>query len=128
MRLAAKATAGPTLAGLLGITGALHFVVPRFYDAIIPPVLPGSARTWVLASGGAELVCAAAVASPRTRRLGAGLAAILFVLVFPANVQMALNWRRGSTLRALVGAARLPLQVPLVWWAWRVHRSAGPVS
>ena len=118
----ARPVAGPALAGLLTVTGAAHFVFPAFYDPIVPRALPGSARGWVLASGAAELACAAAVASKRTRPVGAALAAVLFVVVFPANIQMAADWRHRGPLKAGLAWARLPLQVPLIWWALWVRR------
>ena len=115
------------LAGLLGVAGATHLAVPRLYDRLIPPWL-GPPRPWVLGSGVAELGCALAVAVPRTRHAGALAAVALFVVVFPGNVQMALDSRRGAgswTRRSTVAWARLPLQVPLVLWARRVARDAG---
>ena len=111
---------GSALAGFLGMAGLAHFVAPGFYDAIVPRLLPGPTRNWVLASGAAELACAAVVAAPRTRRLGATVAAVFFVVVFPANVQMAVDWRNRSILTATIAFARLPLQIPLIWWAWQV--------
>lgn len=108
------------LAALLAVAGTGHFAAPGLFDAMIPAALPGEPRTWTLASGAAELAVAAAVAAPRTRRLGGYAAAALFVAVFPANVQMALD--AGSTVERVVTWGRLPLQVPLVWWAWRVAR------
>jgi uncharacterized membrane protein len=118
---ARRATAG-ALAGFLGVAGLAHFLAPTFYEPLIPHALPGSPRGWVLVSGAAELACAAAVAGKRSRRLGATLAAILFVAVFPANVQMAVDWTHEGALKAVLGWARLPLQVPLIWWALRVRR------
>ena len=114
---------GPaTLATMLTATGLLHLAVPAPFDAIVPRSLPGTARFWTVASGIAELVVAAAVAAPRTRRLGAAAAAGLFVAVFPANVKMARDWsQRPAALRA-VAWGRLPLQVPLVAWALAVRR------
>jgi uncharacterized membrane protein len=113
---------------MLTVTGVAHFVVPRFYDPIIPHALPGTARGWVLASGGAELAVAAAVAVRRSRRAGATVAAVLFVAVFPANVQMAVNWSRRSALESTLAWARLPAQVPLIWWALRVRRATSEHS
>jgi len=118
--------AGIALAALLTVTGVTHFLAPSFYDPIVPHALPGSARAWVYASGAAELACAAALARPRTRHLGATLALILFVVVFPANIQMAVDWRHDGALKATVAWVRLPLQIPLIWWAWRVRRRAAP--
>jgi len=109
------------LAGLLTAAGFTHFLRPAFYDAIVPGVLPGPPRTWTYVSGLAELACAAAIASPRTRRVGGLMAAALFVAVFPANVQMALDWRDRPAWHQAVAYGRLPLQAPLVWWALRVR-------
>jgi uncharacterized membrane protein len=110
------------LAALLAAAGAGHFAAPRFFDAMIPRVLPGEPRTWTSASGVAELAVAAAVAVPRTRRLGGYAAAALFVAVFPANVQMALDWSGRSVPERTAAWARLPLQIPLIRWALRVAR------
>ena len=107
---------------MLTATGAAHFLRPQVFDPLVPRRL-GSARAWVLASGADELAVAAAVAAPRTRRVGATAAALLFVGVFPGNVQMALDARRSrSAAYRAVAYGRLPLQVPLVLWALRVRR------
>jgi uncharacterized membrane protein len=110
------------LAGLLGGAGLLHLLVPGPYDRIVPGWLPAP-RAWTYGSGVVELAVAAAVAAPRTRRQGALAAAVLFVAVFPANVQMALDAE--STPARAVAYARLPLQVPLVLWALQVRRQRG---
>ena len=122
------ATSGPRsallLSGLLAGMGVLHFAVPRPFDAMIPPVLPGSPRGWTQVSGVAELAVAAAVALPATRRRGALAAAGLFAAVFPANVQMAYNWRNASAPKRALAFGRLPLQAPLLGWAFSVSRGA----
>src|SRR5215210_2554741 len=82
------------LAAFLGFAGVAHFKNPEFFDDIVPHALPGSGRTWTYVSGVAELACAVAVARPATRRTGGLAAAALFVAVFPANVQMAVDWRK----------------------------------
>jgi len=117
-----KAAVG--LAAFLGSAGATHFIAPSFYDVLVPRVLPGPRRAWTIVSGIAELVCAALIARPRTRRLGATLAFGLFIAVFPGNVQMAVDWRDEPLLRRLIAYGRLPLQIPLLIWAWRVRQSA----
>jgi uncharacterized membrane protein len=112
------------LAGLLATAGAAHFARPRNFDAIVPRALPGPARAWTYASGAAELALAAGVALPRTRRRAALVTAAFFVGVFPANVKMAVDWRdRPGPLRA-AALGRLPVQVPLVWWARGVAKGA----
>lgn len=112
------------LATLLGGAGVLHFVTPSVYDPLVPEQLPGSARFWTLASGVAELTVAAAVAVPRTRRLGGLAAAALFVAVFPANVKMAVDWSGRSATERAIALGRLPLQIPLLLWAWKVRQEA----
>jgi uncharacterized membrane protein len=119
-----RPTPAAGLVTLLTSTGVLHFAVPAPFDEIVPEQLPGTARSWTYLSGAAELVIAALVATPRTRRLGGLLAALLFIAVFPANVKMALDWSdRPSWMRALA-YGRLPLQIPLVFWAVLVSRLA----
>ena len=110
------------LTALLTTTGVLHLVTPAPFDAIVPRCLPGGPRFWTLASGVAELGVAAAVAVPRTRRLGAAAAAGLFVAVFPANVKLARDWSGRSVAARAVAYGRLPAQVPLVTWALAVRR------
>jgi uncharacterized membrane protein len=108
------------LAALLAGAAVTHFAAPRPYDAIVPRGLPGSPRFWTYASGLAELTVAAAVAHPRTRRVGGLAAAGLFAAVFPANVKMAVDWRHRPPMQRAIAYGRLPLQVPLIWWALRV--------
>ena len=112
------------LTALLGFAGVAHFVNPGFFDEIVPHALPGSPRSWTYLSGVAELACAAAVARPSTRRIGGLAAAIVFVAVFPANVQMAVDWRSRPAPEQAAAYGRLPLQIPLVLWALRVRRNA----
>ena len=112
------------LAALLGVAGVAHFVNPGFFDEIVPHALPGSPRSWTYLSGVAELACAAAVARPSTRRIGGLAAAIVFVAVFPANIQMAVDWRSRPVPEQAAAYGRLPLQIPLVLWALRVRRNA----
>ena len=108
------------LAGLMVAAGTAHFLAPRTYERIVPNAL-GDPGVWVSLSGAAQVVGGVLLAGRRTRRLGAWWVACLMVLVFPANVQMALDgglegarWPLDSPLAAWL---RLPLQIPLVLWA-----------
>lgn len=109
------------LAGLLAVTGAMHFVAPKVFASIIPRLLPARSAL-VYASGAAELACAAGLAVPRTRRVAGWATALLFVALFPANVQMALDAGDRSSAYRAATYARLPVQVPLVLWAVSVAR------
>ncbi|MET0467190.1 MAG: hypothetical protein ABWZ87_00480, partial [Aeromicrobium sp.] len=73
-----------------------------------------------------ELVCAAAVINPGTRRVGALASAGLLAAVFPANVQMAVDVvgsRRASPAFKAGVLARLPLQWPLIRAALNLRRA-----
>jgi uncharacterized membrane protein len=117
------------LAGLLAVAGVSHVAVPRVYDQIVPRRL-GNARAWTLASGIAELACAAGLAVPRTRRTAALASAALFVGVYPANVNQAVLAHRNRATTAVRAASlvRLPMQVPLVIWALRLARREAAVA
>lgn len=114
------------LAALLMFAGVAHLVAPGNFDGIVPHVLPGSGRWWTLGSGAVEIGLAMGVLSPATRRAAATLTAIFFVLVFPANIQMAVDWASRSDWEFLLALLRLPLQIPLVWWAWHVRNRTVP--
>ncbi|HYD10921.1 MAG TPA: hypothetical protein VEA78_12540 [Acidimicrobiales bacterium] len=113
------------LAGVLAAAGVAHFVVPEPFEEIIPAPLRDHDTLLTYASGVAELACAAGLLPAKTRRAAALATALLFVLVFPANVQMALDGG-GDRVPAWAAWARLPLQVPLLVWAIRIasRRSA----
>ncbi|WP_064441988.1 DoxX family protein [Hoyosella altamirensis] len=118
------------LAVLLLGAGTMHFVTPKLFDAIVPKYLPGDARGYTYASGVAELAIGASLLDPRTRRTGATLAMLLFIAVFPANVQMAIDWLRSDKIpmAGKVGVvARLPLQIPMVTEAMKARRRSGAV-
>ncbi len=110
------------LATLFAVSGVLHFVRPRRFEAIVPRWLPARRRL-VYLSGAAELGCAAGLAHPATRRTAGLASAGLLMMVFPANVQMAYDVSRSdSTLATALAIGRLPLQLPMIrtaWWAWR---------
>ncbi|OBH47125.1 DoxX family protein [Mycobacterium mantenii] len=108
---------------LLGV-GTLHFVAPAPFDTIVPAELPGSARLYTYASGVAEVGVGAALLPRRTRRLAALAAAVLFIGVFPANVNMCRLWWNKPWPMRIAALARLPLQVPMITTALKIHRNS----
>ncbi len=108
------------------VSGVIHLVKPEVFESIVPKFLPRH-RELVLASGVAELVCAAAVIAPPTRRIGGLASAGLLAAVFPANVQMAVDvvssHKASPAFKAGV-LARLPLQWPLIRAALNLARSS----
>jgi uncharacterized membrane protein len=108
------------LAAFFVFAGAMHFVIPRSYERIVPGWLPNAALL-VVVSGIAEILGGIGVLIPGVQRYaGIGLIALL-VAVFPANVEM-LRLARDAGAPFFAQAAlwlRLPLQPLLVWWVWR---------
>jgi uncharacterized membrane protein len=103
------------------ITGVLHFTRTGTYESIMPGYLPAH-RELVLISGAAEIAGGVGVAYAGTRR-AAGLWLIaLLILVFPANVNMALHPDRYTSIPPSLLWARLPLQGLLIWWVRRATR------
>ncbi len=109
------------LIALLGGSGVLHFVRPAPFVAMVPRQLPWP-RELVYLSGAVELLGAGLMAAPRTRKIGGYVSAALLVGVFPANVSMALGSRTRTPLYRVITWVRLPLQAPLVKWAWDAGR------
>src|SRR5476649_789727 len=108
------------LAAFFVFAGAMHFVMPRSYERIVPGWLPNAALL-VIVSGVAEILGGIGVLIPGLQRYaGIGLI-VLLVAVFPANVEM-LRLARDAGAPFLAQTAlwlRLPLQPVLVWWVWR---------
>ncbi len=109
------------LAPFFVVAGVNHFVHPDFYLAMMPPYLPLH-RELVVLSGAWEALGGLAGLSPGLRaRAGWGLVALL-VAVYPANVHMALNPELYPDLGATALYLRLPLQIPLIAWAYWATR------
>jgi uncharacterized membrane protein len=104
-----------TLALFWTFAGAMHFVRPRFYDAIVPPPLRDHARAVTYASGAAELAGAALAAAPGLSRVARLYLLALLAAVYPANVWMALEPERFGALPRWALWARLPVQLLFAW-------------
>jgi uncharacterized membrane protein len=110
------------LALFFSSAGALHFVKPRGYEAIVPPGIPK--KEAVAISGAAEILGGLALLHPATRRAGRWWLIGLLLAVFPANVHMAVNPEQvpGLSKSKIPGWAlwaRLPLQPLCMLWVWR---------
>ena len=68
----------------------MHFAKPDFFEAIVPDWFP-NAKVANQVSGAAEIALGLGMLSPRTRRASAWGLVALTTIVFPANVDMALN-------------------------------------
>lgn len=110
--------------------GVAHFVVPDAYEQMIPPIFPAKTAI-VFLSGVAEIALGLALLWPRSRRAAAFGVIALLVVVFPANVYVALHdiplfgAEHGAGLGNWV---RLPVQGLLIAWAWVYTRSTAPTG
>jgi uncharacterized membrane protein len=111
---------GRVILGLIFIVaGALHFIIPDAYLRIMPPALPAHLLL-IDISGAAEILGGIGMLVPSTRRVAAwGLGAWL-IAVWPANIYTAVAH---LPLPGLAGQSwlqwlRIPLQLPLIYWAW----------
>ncbi|MCY0904118.1 hypothetical protein [Arthrobacter sp. H14-L1] len=122
------------LAAVLAASAATHLRNPKFFYAVVPPVLCTDAggrfgvlsrRQWVTLSAIPEAAAAVGLLIPAARKPAATATAVMFG-AFTAGHLSALGRAfgpRGTPKTRLIHALRLPLQVPLILWAWRLRRS-----
>ncbi len=114
--------------------GVAHFARPDFFEAIVPDWFPYAALA-NRASGAAELLLGLGMLNSRTRRVSALGLILLTIVVFPANIDAAINkvepklvdgrfTRSVGTATGPANWIRLPMQLPLLWWLWRESRAA----
>ncbi len=113
----------------------MHFLRPDFFESVVPDWFPDK-RLANHGSGAAEVVLGLGLLARPTRQLSAFGLAVLTVVVFPANIDMAVNdveikpvdGRMTRSVGTAAGASRLvnwvrlPLQLPLVYAMWRLAR------
>ena len=104
------------------VSGTVHLVKPEVYLPLMPTWVPAHKEV-ILASGVAEIACAAGLAVPATRR-AAGWASVLLLLgVYPGNVKMAVDsTKTRNTGFKVASFARLPMQLPMIRAALRAAR------
>jgi uncharacterized membrane protein len=103
------------------LAGANHFLNPDFYVEMMPPYLPAHLGL-VYLSGLFESLGGAAVLAPSLRSLAGWALVLLLAAVFPANLHMALNPDLFPDISAMTVYLRLPLQIPLIAWAYWATR------
>lgn len=74
--------------GFFLVAGAMHFVIPEFYLAMMPPFIPFQSFLIVL-TGIAEMAGAIGIQIPKYRRLAGMLMIMMLVAIFPANIYVA---------------------------------------
>jgi uncharacterized membrane protein len=102
--------------------GAMHFVIPRQYEAIVPPAIARWKQEVVVASGLAEIAGGLAIVPERTRRGARWWLLATLLAVYPANIHMALHPEQFRKIPAAALWARLPVQGIFGLLTWRGTR------
>jgi len=113
--------------GVLGVfyiaAGINHFWHPATYAAIMPPYIP-SPMLMIAISGAAEVLGGIGVfipngfVFPRPRIAAAWGIVALLIAVSPVHINMCLHPDQFPAIPLWVIWGRLPLQLPLIAWAW----------
>jgi uncharacterized membrane protein len=107
------------VAGAFLTSGVAHLVRPQIFEPLVPRFLPAR-RTIIVGSGVVEIASAVGLLTRQPWAPAASSA--LLVAVWPGNVTMAVAWQRSENVAMPMKAlawARLPLQLPLIRWAYR---------
>jgi uncharacterized membrane protein len=96
--------------------GVNHFWHVASYQQIIPSYLPFSLAL-IYISGACEIIFALLLIPPGMRPFAAWAIIVLLIGIFPANIQMTINYFNDHNPKAWLTVLRLPLQLVLIWWA-----------
>jgi uncharacterized membrane protein len=120
----ANVTGRVILVILFILSGSLHFIAPQLYLKIVPPYLPAHLPI-VYISGAAEALGGIGLLIPSTRRAAAWGLVVLLIAILPANIYMATAHLPAPGVMGHGWAQwlRVPLQLPLIYWAWLYTRT-----
>ena len=122
------------MTALLSASAVNHFRSPGFYAAVVPRSICRdkggrfgvlTRGQWIRASGVIEAAATGALLLPATRRAAATGTALMYV-AFIAGHLSALErafGERGSDRERMIHTVRLPLQLPLIRWAWSLRKA-----
>jgi len=114
--------------GFYILNGLNHFLNADAYVAIMPAYLPWHSHL-VLLSGVAEVALGVGVLIPTTRVTAAWGIILLLILIFPANLYVAMNGLTyvGDEPNTVLNWVRLPFQLVLIAWAYWYTKPETPV-
>jgi uncharacterized membrane protein len=107
------------------IAGINHFVSTPVYRRIVPVYLPFP-LVWVYVTGVCEILFGLLLLPFATRHTAAWLIILLLIVLFPANIQMTLNYWHQHNPRLWITILRLPAQGLLIAWAYMYTRPDNP--
>lgn len=107
------------LAVCILVAGTLHFIASEPFIKIVPDFLPAP-QAIVYFSGVLEILAAIGLLTPPFSRAAAWGLVWLFIAVYPANINMAVNQIHldGVPDSPIFQAIRLPFQFVLIAWAY----------
>jgi uncharacterized membrane protein len=103
--------------------GVLHFAIPGWFVSIVPAALAAPV-VLVIVSGFFEILGGVGLLLPRTRRAASIGLVLLYIAVFPANINMVVHPALGHGIPEWLLWSRLPLQAVFIAWALYVGRVA----
>jgi uncharacterized membrane protein len=104
------------------LAGAMHFVMPRQYQAIVPPRIARWKKEVVVVSGLAEIAGGLAILPMGTRRAARWWLLATLAAVYQANIHMALHPEQFPKIPRLALYIRLPIQGLFGLLTWRGTR------
>ena len=104
------------LVTIFNVSGIVHLINPAAFLWLMPPFLPFQIGL-IIASGIAELIAALLIVTKS--RFAPYFAIAVLLAVWPANWWLAIDSLANNPEMALLAFLRLPLQLPLMWWAWK---------
>lgn len=135
---ASQTLSAAAMSALLLTSAAKHFREPEFFHPVVPgylcrddsgrqpngPLAVLSREEWVAASGLLEAAAAVGLLIPATRPAAAGCVTAMFTAFLAGHVDALREayGPEGTPRRRRVHTLRLPLQAPLIGWAWTLTR------
>ncbi|MGG6381935.1 hypothetical protein [Paenarthrobacter sp. NEAU-H11] len=136
---AAQHLSAAAMSALLLASAMKHFRDPGFYRQVVPDYLcrdDGAAPSrpfallsreeWIAVSGLLELAAAVGILVPGTRKATATATTMMFAAFLAGHVDALRRayGPRGTRAQRKVHSVRLPLQAPLISWAWSLRKPA----
>lgn len=128
------------MSALLLASATKHFDDPAFFGPVVPeflcrddtgeqsnsPLAVLSQDEWVALSGLVEAGAAVGLLIPATRRAAAGAIAAMFTLFLAGHLDALRKayGPDGTPAQRRAHTLRLPLQAPLIAWAWSLRKPA----
>ena len=114
------------MSALYILAGINHFIFTKQYVSIMPSWLPWH-QGLVYISGVLESAYGLLLLPRFTRQLSALLIIALLIAVFPANIQMSINYYEEHNPHLWLAIVRLPLQFVLIYWAYIYAKNDGDI-